>query len=41
MVAPGSIVVSDVPAGKVVAGVPARVIKNVSELNPSSEFFGI
>ena len=35
VVAAGAVVVEDVPAGKVVAGVPARVIKDVDEQTSS------
>ena len=33
--AAGSIVTEDVPAGSVVAGIPAKVIKQVSDVNES------
>jgi serine O-acetyltransferase len=32
-VAPGSVVVNDVPDGKIVGGVPAKVIGDVTEEN--------
>jgi acetyltransferase-like isoleucine patch superfamily enzyme len=39
LVGAGSVVVDDVPAGAVVAGNPARVIKNVSELICEAGYF--
>ena len=33
IVAPGSVVVKDVPDGKIVAGIPAKVIKDVTDDN--------
>jgi acetyltransferase-like isoleucine patch superfamily enzyme len=37
LVGAGSVVVGDVPDGKVVAGNPARIIKDVSELSAYSK----
>ncbi|WP_181563794.1 hypothetical protein [Campylobacter hyointestinalis] len=33
IVAPGSVVINDVPDGKVVAGIPAKILCDVTEIN--------